>query len=281
VTEANAAQAHHWNAVSGPGWVATQEQHDRMLEPLGDLAIAAVAPVDGEGALDVGCGCGATTIQLARLVGAAGHVLGVDISEPMLGRARERCDELGLTNVDLLRADAQLAALPSDHDLAFSRFGVMFFDDPVAAFTNIASALRPDGRIAFVCWQDRDRNPWMGIPLAAALEHVPPPPPMPPDAPGPFAFADRDRTARILRDAGFDSVTIDPVELDILVGGVRTLDGAAEFATDSGSVRTVLAGADDDTRRRAAASIRAALEPYSGPDGVRIGCAAWIVSAQR
>jgi len=267
--------------VSGPGWVARQEQLDRMLEPLGDLAIAAVAPAEGDRALDIGCGCGATTIELARHVGARGHVLGVDISEPMLSRARERCDALGLTNVDLVRGDAQQTPLPSDRDVAFSRFGVMFFEDPVAAFANIATAVRPRGRLGFVCWQDRSRNPWMGVPMAAALQHVPSPPPTPPEAPGPYAFADRDRVARILELAGFDSVTIDPVELDILVGGAATLDGAAEFAADSGSVRTLLAGVDDETRRRAAASIRAALAPYSGPEGVRVGCAAWIVSARR
>ena len=225
VAEANAAQAHHWNFEAGPGWVAKQEQHDRMLEPLGDRALAAARPSAGERAIDIGCGCGATTIALAQRVGTDGRVLGVDISEPMLERARERCDALGLTNVELLRADAQRALVPRGNDLAFSRFGIMFFDDPVAALGNIGRGLRKDGRLAFVCWQERGRNPWMGIPVAAALQHVPPPPPQPPDAPGPWAFADRDRLAGILDAAGFADVAIESVEHDLLVGGAADLDG--------------------------------------------------------
>ena len=281
MSEVNAAQWRHWNVDGGPGWVARQEQLDRMLEPLGDLAIAAAAPRANESAIDVGCGCGATTIALSGRVGPSGHVLGVDISEPMLARARERCDSLRLTNVELLCADAQQAPLPSDHDVALSRFGVMFFDDPVAAFANIASALRPAGRIGFVCWQDRARNPWMTIPMAAALQHVPPPPPVAADAPGPFAFADPGRVTNILGGAGFAGITVDSVELELSVGGAATLDDAAAFAVDSGSVRTVLAGADAATREMAAASIRDALEPYEGPDGVRMSCAVWVVTARR
>jgi SAM-dependent methyltransferase len=252
-----------------------------MLEPLGEAALAAAHPTAGECAVDIGCGCGATTIALAERVTPGGRVLGVDISEPMLARAQERCAALGLANVELLQADAQRAVIPRGHDLAFSRFGIMFFEDPVAAIDNIGRALRKDGRLAFVCWQERARNPWMGIPMAAALQHVPPPPPIPPDAPGPFAFADRDRVARILGDAGFADVAVRSFEHDLLVGGASNLDDAAAFAVDSGSVRTLLRDADEATHRRAAESIRAAFEPYVGSDGVRIAAAAWVVTARR
>ena len=281
MAEANAAQAHHWNFEAGPGWVANQEQHDRMLEPLGDRALAAARPSAGERAIDIGCGCGATTIALATRVGTDGRVLGVDISEPMLERARERCAALGLTNVELLRADAQRALVPRGNDVAFSRFGIMFFDDPIAALGNIGRGLRKDGRLAFVCWQERGRNPWMGIPVAAALQHVPPPPPQPPDAPGPWAFADRDRLAGILDAAGFADVAIESVEHDLLVGGAADLDGAVGFAIDSGSMRSLLGDIDEGTRARVADSIRVAFEPYVTSDGVRIPSATWVVSARR
>lgn len=278
---ANAAQAHHWNHEAGPSWVVRQAQLDRMLEPLGESALAAAHPSAGERVVDIGCGCGATTIALAERVGPTGRVLGIDISEPMLARAQERCSDLGLANVELLCADAQRAAIPRGHDVAFSRFGIMFFEDPVAAIDNIGRGLRKDGRLAFVCWQERARNPWMGIPMAIALQHVPPPPPLPADAPGPYAFADRDRVAGILSDAGFVDVVIDSLEHDLLVGGASNLDDAAAFAVDSGSVRTLLRDADDEARRLAAESIRAAFEPYAGADGVRIASAAWVVSARR
>jgi SAM-dependent methyltransferase len=278
---ANAAQAHHWNVEAGPGWVARQEQLDRMLAPLGNEALSAARPAAGERAIDIGCGCGATTIALAERVGTDGRVFGVDISEPMLERARERCAALGLTNVELLCADAQRALVPRGNDLAFSRFGIMFFDHPVVALGNIGRGLRKDGRLAFVCWQERARNPWMGVPLAAALQHVPPPPPQPPDAPGPWAFADRDRLAHILDAAGFDDVAIEPVEHDLLVGGADDLDGAVGFAIDSGSMRSVLGDIDESTRARVADSIRVAFEPYVVADGVRIPSATWVVSARR
>jgi SAM-dependent methyltransferase len=281
MAEPNSAQAHHWNFDAGPGWVARQEQLDRMLEPLGERGLATASALPGERAIDIGCGCGATTIALARQVGESGRVLGVDISEPMLARARERCAELRLANVELMRSDAQQAQLPPGHDLAFSRFGVMFFDDPTAAMANIRRGLDPGGRLVFVCWQDRSRNPWMGIPMAAALQHVPTPPALPPDAPGPFAFADPDRVRGILTDAGFADIALDAVDHELLVGGASDLDGAAEFAADSGSVRSVLGAADGDTRRRAAESIRIALAPHAGPDGVRLASAVWVVSARK
>ena len=225
----------------------------------------------GERAIDVGCGCGATTIALAGRVGESGHVLGVDISEPMLARARERCAELRLTNVELMRSDAQQAQLPPAHDLAFSRFGVMFFDDPTAAMANIGRGLEPGGRLVFVCWQDRNRNPWMGIPMAAALQHVPAPPAPDADAPGPFVVRRIPTvSAASSPTRASPTSTIEPVEHELLVGGASDLDGAVSFAADSGSVRSVLGNVDDDTRRRAAESIRAALAPYAVRDGVRL-----------
>ncbi len=252
-----------------------------MLEPLGDAALAAARPLAGERAIDIGCGCGATTIALAQRVGANGRVLGIDISEPMLERARERCAALGLTNVELLACRRAARARSARQRLTFSRFGIMFFEDPVAALDNVGRGLRKDGRLTFVCWQDRDRNPWMGIPLAAALQHVPAPPPQVPGAPGPWAFADPDRLAGILAAAGFADESIEPVEHDLLVGGAANLDGAVAFAIDSGWMRSVLGDIDEDTRRRVADYIRLAFEAYATSDGVRIPSATWVVRARR
>src|ERR1700722_16858165 len=188
----NAAQIAYWNETAGPSWVAMQDDLDRELRELGLAAMAALAPRAEERLIDIGCGCGATTLELARRVGPGGGVLGVDISAPMLGVARERAAAEGL---------AQAGFLPVDG--AFSRFGVMFFEDPVAAFANIRAAVSPRGRLAFVCWRALAENPWMTVPMAAILPLLPAPPPaQTPGAPGPFAFADRDRLFAILRDAG-------------------------------------------------------------------------------
>ena len=213
-------------------------------------------------------------------VGPGGRVLGVDISEPMLARAQDRCAALGLANVELLRADASACLSREATNSAFSCFGIMFFEDPAAAIENIGRGLHTGGRLAFVCWQERARNPWMGIPMSAVLQHVPPPPPLSPDAPGPWAFADPDRVSGLLDAAGFGDIAIESLEHELLVGGASSLDGAVAYSIDSGSVRSVLGDVDDDTRRRVADSIRVAFEPYAGPDGVRIASAAWVVSAR-
>ena len=146
--------------------------------------------------LDIGCGCGATLLELAGRVGPTGSVAGIDISVPMLGRARERLREHMLTNIQVMQSDAATHAFtPGAFDLAFSRFGVMFFDEPVAAFANIRSALAASGRLAFACWAPPQDNPWLVVPLAVARPYLPPQPETDPDAPGPFAFANPDRSA--------------------------------------------------------------------------------------
>jgi SAM-dependent methyltransferase len=250
-----------------------------MIEPFLARLMATAQPTTGERALDIGCGCGATTIALAQAVGASGAVLGIDLSAPMLGRARERLDALGLDTATLERADAQQVELPPVHDLAISRFGVMFFDDPVAAFTNLRRGLRDGGRLTFVCWQELGRNPWMKVPIDAVLPLVTPPPPADPHAPGPYAFADRDRTQRILATAGFSAISIDPFEGELTLGGAGSVDAAVEFATQTGALRALLGSVDDATRAAAVDAVRGAVTPYAGPEGVRIGFAAWIVSA--
>ncbi len=206
---ANAAQIDYWNATAGQTWARHQAQLDRQIEPLGLEALRALAARPGERVLDVGCGCGQTTLELAERVGAAGAVTGVDISSPMLAIAQARSVPDGAANPRYLECDAQTADLgQGQYDAVFSRFGVMFFSDPVAAFANLRKALTSAGRLAFVCWRPFSENLWIRAPMEAAQPFLPPSPPMDPTAPGPFAFADPDRVRSILSEAGFSDVTL-------------------------------------------------------------------------
>src|SRR5258705_5710546 len=198
----NAEQIAYWNE-RGKQWVAVNDMLDAMIGPLGRHALDRARVAPGEAVLDVGCGCGDTTLELARRVGPSGRVLGVDISAPMLGRARERARAAGATHVIFEQADAQTHAFTAaSFDLILLRFRVMFFVDPTAAFANLRPALRSGGRLTFVCWQGFPKNPWMAVPLMAAMPHIKLPTPPAPDAPGPFAFGDDGRVRTILADAG-------------------------------------------------------------------------------
>ena len=274
--EANADQIAYWNAQAGETWAAQQDKLDRQIAPLGHAAIDALAPRPGERLIDIGCGCGQTTLELAGEVGATGAVLGLDISRPMLEVARRRAE--GMANVAFLEADAQTHAFePVAADGAYSRFGVMFFADPTAAFANIRKALRPGGRLAFVCWRPLGFNDWMRVPMAAALAHVPPlPPPADPHAPGPFAFSDPERVRTILAGAGFTGVDIAPY--DAFVGG-HPLDEAVALAMKVGPLGMLLRE-NPDKREVIIAAVHEALAPHEGQDGVMLPAAVWIVTAQ-
>ena len=272
----NAAQIVHWNEIAGPSWVAMQDALDHELQDLGLAAMEALAPRVGERLVDIGCGCGATTLELARRVGPGGGVLGVDISAPMLALARERAAAAGLAQARFEQADAQTYAFePADG--AFSRFGVMFFEGPVAAFANIRRGLNPGGRVAFVCWRPLPENPWMTVPMAAVLPLLPSPPAMPPPgAPGPFAFADRDRLAGILRNAGFADISIEPLDAKVSWGDLELSVGMALRLGPLASLVRENPGLQD----RMTDAIRAALAPHVGPAGVRLDSASWIVLAK-
>ncbi|HEY5658515.1 MAG TPA: class I SAM-dependent methyltransferase, partial [Myxococcota bacterium] len=172
-TGPNAEQIQYWNHASGPGWVAAQARIDGQVAPFGLLAMERAGIVEGERVLDVGCGTGQSTLQLVERVGRKGSVTGIDVSAPMLARATERAKQAGFKNVSFLRADAQTHRFDPRHfDLIYSRFGVMFFADPRAAFANLRTALTPGGHLSFVCWQERAKNPWMLEPLLAAGRHI-------------------------------------------------------------------------------------------------------------
>ena len=282
MSDAQSSPTHDWNGDSGARWAANLERLDLMLQDFGDAAIAAAAAQPGEHILDIGCGSGTSTFMLADHVGPSGHVLGVDISEQLVELARAATPKA--TPVEFRLADAATAPLPAESfDLLFSRFGVMFFDDPVVAFAHMRGALKPDGRIAFVCWRSAAENDWVRLPMAAVRDFVPMAP-TDPDAPGPFAFGNRDRLTDILSAAGFSNIDVKPFDTRLAYGRSDTrdaaLDDALAMAFQVGPLARVLTDQPDDIRARAAEAVRAVFAAQSGDTSVLIDGAAWIVTAR-
>jgi SAM-dependent methyltransferase len=274
----NADQIEYWNGPAGEKWAAFQSEMDRTLADAtaGLLALGAAKP--GERVLDVGCGAGETSLLLAKAVGPAGAVTGVDISAPLLAVARRR--GAGMANAAFVEADAARHPFAADCDLVASRFGVMFFDDPTAAFANIRTALKPGGRLAFICWRPAQENQWVTLPAAAARDLLPPSPPADPLAPGPFAFADRGRVETILSGAGFSAVAIDKLDGHMDLGA--DLDAAAVQMLNIGPLSRALADANADAtlREKVRLAVRTALQTVTTDKGVRPGLACWLVSAR-
>src|SRR5258708_6239747 len=205
----NSEQIAEWNGALGQRWVAKQQETDRIVAPFGDAALKTAAPQSGERVIDIGCGCGDTSIEIARIVGPAGSVLGIDVSEPMLEVARAHSALANCAHLAFCEGDASEAALPANTDLLFSRFGVMFFSQPSPAFSHLRKSLRTGGRCVFVCWRAPRDNPWAMTPLSAArMAMGVTPPPADPAAPGPFAFADGARRRGILSGAGFRRIDV-------------------------------------------------------------------------
>jgi SAM-dependent methyltransferase len=276
-TAANTAQIELWNTTSGESWVLFQDDLDRLVQPLGLEAMHALAPADGEHVLDIGCGCGQTSVALAEQVGRTGWVLGVDVSAPMLEAAGKRPRPPEAAPILFDRMDAQTGELGHGRfDAVFSRFGVMFFENPVAAFANIRGALKPGGRLAFVCWRPVALNAWMHAPIGAAAPFLPPMTPPDPTAPGPLAFAEAGRVRSILADAGFTDVAITP--FDTLIGGAD-LDRTLTLTFRIGPLGSALRQYPDHAAAVADA-VRDALKPYLTPDGVMMPAAVWVVSAR-
>jgi SAM-dependent methyltransferase len=276
----NQDQRARWNGIDGEYWARQQEQLDRTLAPVTGPLLAFAEPRAASTVLDVGCGCGATTAELARAVGPSGRVVGVDISEPMLARAKERLREFANTTC-ILGDAAELPLHEFSAELIFSRFGVMFFGDPVAAFANLRTGLASGGRVRFACWRRIHENPWLQVPLHAAYEHAPRLPKPDPEEPGPFSFADVARVERVLTAAGFTPPSFTPldIQLDLAAGG--TLEDAALHASAMGPARRALADQPEDVRVAAIESIRRALIPYASASGVKLPAALWLVAAGR
>jgi SAM-dependent methyltransferase len=273
----NADQIAFWNGAGGEKWLRSTERLERGLTPLGQAAIDTAKPKAGERVLDIGCGAGPTSQKLAQAVGGSGEVVGVDVSEPLIAAAKQRA--AGMSNLHFTVADASLEKFDAKFDLLFSRFGVMFFADPPSAFANLRRALKPGGRLAFVCWRAFKENGWAFIPFMAAVPHLPPVERPQPNAPGPFAFADGERVKGILEKAGFADVALKP--LDINMASSNSLDEAVVFSSEIGPVSRILADASDEQRGKAVAAIRTTLQQrLDGGVGLSLPAACWIVTAR-
>lgn len=275
----NEKQIAYWNETGGPKWVRLQEELDAQLAPLAD-AMMETALIEAESrVLDVGCGCGATTLAIARRV-ERGSVIGVDASEPMLDHARNRAKEEGLNNIEFLQADAQVYAFEERaFDVVTSRFGVMFFEDARAAFSNFRRALRSGGRLSFVCWQALEKNPRAYIPRDAAAQHLELPEPPGPGEPGPFSLAEEDYLRYILSTAGFEDVQIESWVRDLPTAGGASLDDAVEFIIECGPLARPLAEVEAPVRLKVRDAVREAVRPYHTPDGLVMTWAVWRVTA--
>jgi ubiquinone/menaquinone biosynthesis C-methylase UbiE len=274
---ANTDQIAYWNETAGQTWAELQDLLDVQLEPMGAATLDALALRPGDRVIDIGCGCGQTTLALADRVGAEGLAVGADISEPMLAVARGRA--AGRLQVRFLEADAQTYPFePRAFDALHSRFGVMFFEDPTAAFVKLRKALKPGGRLAFLCWRTPAENPVMTAPMMAAQAHLPPPEPMTPGAPGPFAFADPERVRRILTDAGFADIAIQPQDMP---AGGNSLDETLALSLRIGPLGRMLREHPEVDRDAAVADVRKVLAAHLDANGkVFMGSGTWIVTAR-
>ncbi len=274
----NANQVAYWNGPGGRLWTDRQEMQDAFLAPIAEMLYARARLAPGERVIDVGCGCGVTTLEIARRVGSAGRAIGLDISAPMIARARER----GLADaaVEFVLADATTHEFaPGWANLLFSRFGVMFFADPVLSFANLREGLARGGRAVFACWREPRLNPWQMIALKAACKHAPRLPDLGPEDPGPFSFANQERVRRILAEAGFDAIALTPIDFELDIAAGRGFEAALATSLEIGAASRALEGQPEDLRAAAAEEIRAALTPYRRGMSVPLGAAIWIVEA--
>jgi SAM-dependent methyltransferase len=278
----NSEMVELWNSEAAAGWASRPERYDAMLVELGMRALDAAQLEPGEHVLDIGCGAGQLTLQAAERVGPDGSVLGVDVAAGLLGVARQRAKQAGLGQVDVLQADAQDHAFPAaSFDVVLSRFGVMFFDDPVSAFANLQAATRPGGRLALVAWQPAPLNEWATLPRVATSPHVEPPPIADPGAPGPFAFGDGERLRSILTDTGWCDVVLEDLQTTVSVGGARTADEAVDFITADTFGKLLLRSATPAQRKAATDALREAYAARLADGEVRVRAAAWLVTARR
>jgi len=277
--ERNADQIAYWNGPGGQRWSERQDAQDALLAPVTDILIEHIKARPGERILDVGCGCGGLSIALAAQVAPGGSVLGVDISAPMLARAQASAPASLAT--EFVLADATVHPfVPASFDGLVSRFGVMFFAEPAVSFANLRRALKPAGRVVFASWREPKENPWMMAPLQAVYRHVPKLPDMAPDDPGPFAFASEARVRRILGEAGFRDIAMEPcaLSLDIAIG--KGLESAVRSALEIGPASRALQDHSPEVRAAATESIREMLRTHLHGDSVALPGSIWLVTAR-
>ncbi|HJU16451.1 MAG TPA: methyltransferase domain-containing protein [Stellaceae bacterium] len=279
--DANAAQRRYWNTVAGPRWVAAPEFRERRNQESLALLLTRLKLAGGESVLEIGCGTGALTLPLAAAVGQEGRVVAVDISEPMLGLARQRVEERGLANVTLRLGDAQVFDFaPAAFDLATSRMGVMFFADPIAAFRNIGGALKPGGRLVFACWAPLSENRHWLISYEVALHHLGPPAPRSARVPDPLAFADPDYVREVLAAAGFAEIAVERAHPTITGGSPEE---EARQALSMGPTARLIEEKkpDEATRQRIAREIERAFVAAAAVGPLRMPATIFLVEARR
>jgi SAM-dependent methyltransferase len=266
-----------WEGEEGEHWATNADRYTKMLAGFATAVTDAADYPSGGHVLDIGCGCGDLSLAAASAVGPTGRATGVDLSPAMLAIATARAASQRLSNVEFIAGDASQYTPNEQVDVVVSRFGVMFFDDPTAAFSNIHAAIRPGGRLVFACWQDMFANDWMIVPGAAVAEVVPLPIADDPNAAGPFAFSDAQQVTTILSGAGFSEVTLTPVTRKVWMGDTAT--DTAGFLRITGVGRALLGDAEPALVDEAMRRVVAVLEPYESPAGVELDGAAWVVTA--
>jgi ubiquinone/menaquinone biosynthesis C-methylase UbiE len=265
-----------WNGSAGHAWVAAQEVLDQMFKPFEDLLVDMICAGSGHRVLDVGCGTGSTTLAVARRLGAKGHCTGADVSAPMISAAQARAEREDST-ASFIRADAQTHALqPASFDRIMSRFGVMFFDNPVLAFANLRRAAKDGAELRCIAWRSAADNPFMTTAERTAAPLLPNLPGRRPGAPGQFSFADRQRVSSILEQSGWAEIDIRPLDVDCNLPE-KELVG---YFTQLGPVGLILQEANERTRTQVIETVRSAFDPYVHGTEVRYTAACWMVSAR-
>lgn len=268
---ANTEQAEFWSGDAGDAWVRKQAFFDALLDPVLAVLTEKAQAKPGETLVDIGCGTGASLLKWAHDVGASGRVVGADVSVPMLEMAKWRVSDAGLNNVECHRADAQIFDFSRcEADLLVSRFGVMFFEKPYAAFSNLVTALRPEGRMIFATWDSISDNPWFWLPAEAAKAEVGAPPPPVLRAPGPMAFSERDYVCDILEQAGLTKITAQPV--DLFLTPLGSVSEVAQFASAEGPASRIMRemGGTEADAARVSVRLDAAFSKYDTAQGVRV-----------
>lgn len=274
---ANREMAKHWDGEEGDDWTDNAERYDATDRYLWEQFVAKVTVGESERVLDIGCGTGRSTREVARAA-RSGRVLGIDLSSRMLEYARRRSDDEGLTNVEYVHGDAQVHPLPAaSFDLGISIFGAMFFEDPVAAFSNIRRALQPNGRLALLAWQRFEQNDWIRklFEALAAGRQLPTPTP---GTPGPFGLADEVSVHRILDEAGFVDVDVTALDAPVWLG--QTVEHAWQFVSGMGIVRGLTQGLDEEAKGHALGRARDLIAAHDSPEGVLLGAAEWLITAR-
>jgi SAM-dependent methyltransferase len=271
-------QREYWSGKAGDDWALHAERIDAMLAPIAGAALDFAALRSGEHVLDVGCGSGATSLDIARRVGPTGRVMGVDLSLQMLDVARARASEARLA-LDFLEADASSANFGGSFDVVFSRFGVMFFDAPIKAFAHLRASTRENGRLSFACWRPLRENVWAATPLEAIAPMLKTPlPPPDPEAPGPYSLADEARVRRVLQDAGWRHVSLLRWDGLVPIGGSGALEETASFLLRIGPCARAIAEQGLDAAE-AKQRLLDRLAPLQDKNGVAMPGACWLVSA--